>query len=249
MNKKNIVFINDSGTVYSFRYEDLLGIKGLGSGVVFCFDSDKHNEIIQIIISVTDHFSFVRDFQDQVNFSKQDFIIVLDSVKDYSFSNYVEKDQNVAFLSIASPTILNGDLNLSIDEDGNLLSAPYNVTAGDVTAVSNLISNNNVTFEGSLIDNSSPDPTAVTDGAGETVSISGKDSAGVVEFTTAGASGSNVTVTYGTASTHTRIPVVSMLGGVDAYLVSYDQTSFTVRVGTTGVVINSKFTYITQDHS
>lgn len=270
---KNIVFkTNSSGISYSFKYDKLVAIEHTqltgGSYVInFLFESDKGNEIYSVDgIIVSDFIGFLRDFYSDLNGAKSDSVVVIDEVtKDHVSNKVILSVLTVA--TIASPVLLNGNLNLSVDESGTLLSTPYDVTAGDITAVSNLISDNdisaggnadingnvtvggNITVGGALVDNSSANPTVATDGAGETVSISGKDSAGAITFTTAATSGSNITVSYGTASTNTRIPVVCMVGPLDAYLLSYDNNGFVVRVGSTGVGVGNLFTFITRDHA
>lgn len=258
---KNIVFkTNVDGVSHSFKYDKLISIEhtAFNTGlyaVNFLFESDKGNEIYSVGgIIVSDFVVFLRDFYGDLNGSKSDSVVVIDEVT----KNHVSNKVGVTALSvttIASPVLLNGNLNLAVDENGATLSQPYNVTAGDITAVSNLISDGDVTaggditFGGSLVDNSTTLPTVATNGAGETVSISGKDSTGVVTFTTTAAAGSNVTVSYGTSSTNTRIPVVCMVGPLDAYLLSYDNNGFIVRVGASGVGVGNQFTYITKDHA
>lgn len=255
VNKKNILFVNAS-TVYSFRYEDLLALKTNSfSGGLFIvylyFNSDKNNEIYRVGIFSTNPVEFYKDFCNQVSFSKQESVSVIDIPKKYSFSKHVNT-LTFNYEVIASPTILSGNLNLSVDEDGNPLDNPYSITAGDITAVQNLIVGGNAQIDGNLIinqqvvDSSTPEPSVSVVGTGA-ATISGKDSVGSVTCTTALAAGAVITVTYGSASSNTRVPVVTILSKLDMYLSDFTNTSFTVTVGSSSIPTGELFTYVTRD--
>lgn len=269
---KNIVFkTNSSGISYSFKYDKLVAIEHTqltgGSYVInFLFESDKGNEIYSVNgVIVSDFIGFLRDFYSDLNGAKSDSVVVIDEVTKDHVSNKVALSV-LTVTTIASPVLLNGNLNLSVDESGTLLTTPYDVTAGDITAVSNLISDNDIsaggnadidgnvtvggdiTVGGVLVDNSSPNPTVTTNNAGA-VTISGKDSVGVVTCTTACAAGDTITVTYGTSSANTRIPVLSILSKIDVYLSSFDNNGFTVSVGDVSTPTSELFTYVTKDHA
>ena len=245
---KKLLFKLSNDEVYSHSVDSFIGVKFLSSGnptvATFLFNSDDNTEIhaYDIPIQLNKDLEFLRDLQDNLSFSKKSSVVIYDASTDYSLSSYAVTSGNVVREVIRSPVVLNGNLNLT---EGD---TDYNVTAGDITAVGSLISDGDVTFGGSLVDASSPDPEVETDAVGETATISGKDSAGYVIFTSAATSGTTLTVTYGTASTNTRIPVITPLG-IDISLISYDVDEFQVRVGTSGVSNGGSFTYITQDHA
>ena len=248
---KKLLFKFSNGQVYSHSVNSFIGVRFLSGGstlAIFLFNSDDNTEIhsYSIEIQLNKDLEFLRDLQDNLSFSKKSSVVIYDASTDYSLSSYAVTSGNVVREVIRSPVVLNGNLNLT---EGD---TDYNVTAGNITAVGSLISDGDVTFGGSLVDSSSPNPTVATTGSGETVAISGKDSAGAVTFTTEAASGSLITVTYGTAAagTVTRIPVITFFGGIETDAVSYDNNGFSVRVrvGST-VAIGSLFTYITQDHA
>jgi len=261
INKKNILFVS-SDTVYSFRYEDLLALKTYVEsqgvfGIYLYFNSDKNNEIYRVGIVSTNPVEFYKDFYNQVNFSKQESVTVIDAPQEYSFSKHVTL-AGFTHVVIASPTILNGNLNLSVDEDGTPLQTPYSVTAGDITAVQDLIVGGDAQIDGSLtvdgslnitqqvVDSSTPAPTVSVTGTGS-ATISGKDSVGSVTCSVALAAGDVITVTYGSASTNTRVPVVTMLSKLDIYLSSFTNNSFTVTVGSSSIGTVTLFTYVTRD--
>lgn len=244
---KKLLFKTSTEQVYSHSVDSFIGVRFLSANftlATFLFNSDDNTEIhaYGIPIQLNKDLEFLRDLQDNLSFSKKSSVVIYDAFTDYSLSSYAVTGGEVTRSVIPSPVVLNGNLNLT---EGD---TDYNVTAGDITAVGSLISDGDVTFGGSLVDSSSPNPTVATDVVGETASISGKDSVGYVIFTSAATSGTVVTVTYGTASTNTRVPVITPLG-IDIDLVSYDVDEFQVRVGASGVSNGGSFTYITQDHA
>jgi hypothetical protein len=253
MGSKKLVFKNGDGDVYSFDSESLVIIKFLSSTdtiAAFHFNSNDNTEIITVLIELNlgEELEFLRDLKDNMSFSKKGSIMIVDASSKYAVSKTIKKPSDpedvmsVTVASIPSPVALNGNLNLvTIDNQ-------YDISAGDITAVASLFSDNDVVFGGSIVDSSAPAPTALSSGS-SIMTVDGKDSVGKVTFTSAaGAEGDVVTVTYGTASTNTRVPVVTPIG-IDVTFTAYDNNGFTVRVGSTGVDVGGAFTYITQDYA
>lgn len=246
---KKLLFKSSNDLVYSHSVDSFIGVKFLSEEsatvATFLFNSDDNTEIhtYAIPIQFNKDLEFLRDLQDNLSFSKKSSVVIYDASTDYSLSSYAVTGGEVTRSVISSPVILNGNLNLTAGD------TDYNVTAGDITAVGSLISDGDVTFGGSLVDASSHNPSVATDAIGETVAISGKDSAGSVIFTSAATSGTTVTVTYGTPSSNTRIPVINPINDTDVILSSYNSNSFAVKIGPAGVVNGGSFTYITQDHA
>lgn len=243
---KNLVFRTSDNVIRSYSVESLVAIKVLTSGagiVSFLFNSDDNTEIysLGVTVSAGKELDFLRDIQDNLSYSKQDSIVVADDADKYVISNNMISS---AFLytAIPSPVFLNGDLDLTSGDN------PFDISAGNITAVSALSSDGDVVFGGSIVDSSTPPPTASSTGS-SVMTVNGKDSVGKVTFTFAdGVNGDVVTVTYGTSSTNTRVPVVSPIA-IDVELTSYDNDEFTVRVGSSGVTAGGAFTYITQDYA
>lgn len=262
---KKLFFRLSSGDSYSHDVSSFIGVKFFSSGSAsiaqFLFNSDDDTEIYSynFPIEVNKELEFMREVQDNLSFSKKDSVVIFDDVDNYCVSGYAILSGTLSRLIIESPSILNGNTNITLSSD-------FNVTAGDVTAVANLISTNdaqidgnteiggfldvtgNILFSSSIVDSSTPAPTATSSGS-SVMTVDGKDSVGKVTFTSAaGADTDVITVTYGTASTNTRVPVVTPIG-IDVTFTGYDNNGFTVRVGSTGVSVGGAFTYITQDYA
>jgi hypothetical protein len=263
---KKLFFRLSSGDSYSHDVSSFIGVKFLSSPSTclaqFLFNSDDDTEIYNysFLIEVGKELEFMREVQDNLSFSKKDSVVIFDDVDEYCVSGYADLENgSLSRLIIESPSILNGNLITNLSTD-------FNVTAGDITAVANLISTNdaqidgntdiggvldvtgNVLFSSSIVDSSTPAPTALSSGS-SIMTVDGKDSVGKVTFTSAaGADTDVITVTYGTASTNTRVPVVTPIS-IDVTFTGYDNNGFTLRVGSTGVPIGGAFTYITQDYA
>ena len=245
---KKLFFRLSSGDSYSHDVSSFIGVKFLSSSSTclaqFLFNSDDDTEIYNysFLIEVGKELEFMREVQDNLSFSKKDSVVIFDDVDKYCVSGYASLSGTLSRVIIPSPVILNGNLDLT---DGD---TDYNLTAGDITAVASLFSDNDVVFGGSIVDSSTPAPTATSTGS-SIMTVDGKDSVGKVTFTSAaGADTDVITVTYGTASTNTRVPIVTPIG-IDVTFTGYDNNGFTLRVGSTGVPIGGAFTYITQDYA
>jgi len=245
---KKLFFRLSGGDSYSHDVSSFIGVKFFSSGSAciaqFLFNSDDDTEIYNynFPIEVRKELEFMREVQDNLSFSKKDSIVIFDDVDNYCVSGYAVLSGTLSRVIIPSPVILNGNLDLT---DGD---TDYDVTAGDITAVASLFSDNDVVFGGSIIDSSTQAPAAVSTGS-SVMTVDGKDSVGKVTFTSAaGVDTDVVTVTYGTASENTRVPVVTPIG-IDVTFTGYDNNGFTVRVGSTGVDVGGAFTYITQDYA
>lgn len=207
---KNIVFVDSDGTVYSFPQDKLLAVKGAGVAVAFCFNSDDNSEIYQVLVACLDNLSFFRDFQDQLSYSKQESIVVLDAVKNYSFSNHITKTSEVAFSAITSPVVFNNSINTQ-----------YTVSAGTLTAVDDL------QFGGALISGSTSPPTVLRSDAGD-ISVEGSDNAGIITIDTAILSANGeITVAYTGDNYDKRIPIISSNASID--LIQQNADGFQVR--------------------
>lgn len=207
---KNIVFVDSNGTVYSFPEDKLLAVKGAGAVVNFCFNSDDNSEIYQVLVACPDNLSFFRDLQDQLSYSKQESIVVLDAVKDYSFSNHITKTSEVAFTAVTSPVVFNNSINTQ-----------YTVSAGTLTAVDDL------QFGGALISGSTLPPTVLRSDAGS-ISVEGSDNAGIITIdTTVLLANGSITVAYTGDDYDKRIPIISSNTSID--LVSQNADGFQVR--------------------
>jgi hypothetical protein len=245
---KKLFFRLSSGDSYSHDVSSFIGVKFLSSGSAsiaqFLFNSDDDTEIYSYNFPIegSKELEFMREVQDNLSFSKKDSVVILDDIDKYCVSGYANLSGTLSRITIPSPVILNGNLDLT---DGD---TDYNLTAGDITAVASLFSDNDVVFGGSIVDSSTPAPTATSTGS-SIMTVDGKDSVGKVTFTSAaGADTDVITVTYGTASTNTRVPVVTPIG-IDVTFTGYDNNGFTLRVGSTGVSVGGAFTYITQDYA
>lgn len=257
---KKLLFKLSNNEVYSHSVDSFIGVKFLSDGnatvATFLFNSDDNTEIhaYDIPIQLNKDLEFLRDLQDNLSFSKKNSVVIYDASTDYSLSSYAVTGGNVVREVIPSPSILNGNIDITLTSD-------YNVTAGDLTALADLLVtgnaqvdgdlnvDGNVTFGGSLVDSSLDEPTVATDVVGEDATISGKDSAGSVTFTTPATSGTTLTVTYGTPSANTRIPVINPINNADIVFSSYSSNGFSVKIGPAGVSNGESFTYITQDHA
>lgn len=207
---KNIVFVDSDGTVYSFPQDKLLAVKGAGVAVAFFFNSDDNSEIYQVVVLCTDNLSFFRDFQDQLSYSKQESIVVLDAVKNYSFSNHITKTSEVAFSAITSPVVFNNSINTQ-----------YTVSAGTLTAVDDL------QFGGALISGSTLPPTVLRSDGGD-ISVEGSDNAGIITIDTSGLlANGTITVSYTGDDYDKRIPIIS--SNISISLVSQNASGFQVR--------------------
>lgn len=256
---KKLLFKTSTEQVYSHSVDSFIGVRFLSANftlATFLFNSDDNTEIhaYGIPIQLNKDLEFLRDLQDNLSFSKKSSVVIYDAFTDYSLSSYAATGGDVARSVIPSPSILNGNIDITLTSD-------YNVTAGDLTALADLLVTGNaqvngdlnvdgdVTFEGSLVDSSSTPPTATSNGS-SIMTVDGKDSVGKVTFTAADAAeNDSIVVTYGTASTNTRVPVINPVGDIDIVFALYDNSSFTVKVGPAGVVAGGTFTYITQDHA
>ena len=247
---KKLFFRLSGGDSHSHDVSSFIGVKFLSSGSAclaqFLFNSDDDTEIYNynFLVELGKELEFMREVQDNLSFSKKDFVVIFDDVDEYCVSRYADPENtSLTRVIIPSPSILNGNLITNLSTD-------FNVTAGDITAVANLISTGdaqidgnteivgvldvtgNILFSSSIVDSSGTTPTVASDGAG-TVTISGTDNCGVItlsgDFSAVG--GQTITVTFeNDYSPLNCVPVISDTKDLLCCITSVSPTGFSFSV-------------------